>query len=94
MINAKEAKRKATLNGEMKKEMVKIEKDIERAIERGQFSTSISTRGYEKEVAEYILAELAELGYKATYDPPKPLPLGCRSDQWDFYGYLKVSWED
>lgn len=93
MISAKEAVRKTIVSSTAKTEMTKIETFIKNAIERGQYSTRVSTTGYADDVLAAITGELESLGYVVKYDPPKPLPMGCRSDQWDFYGYLEVSWK-
>lgn len=93
MIDAREAYRKSIINSVAQKEMQRIENYILKGIEDGKTSVTISTTDYEPAVKGAILEELMSLGYDVEYNPPKPLPAGCPSDQWDDCGYLKVKWE-
>ena len=93
MINAKEAKRKTLLNTKLKSHMKDIEKSVEKAIELGWYDTSVSfTDNLDPCLVDALIKELESLGYTAKYEPSKPLPSGCPSDQWNYSSYLKISW--
>lgn len=95
MINASEAKRKSIINSKGKEYLDRLETYINRAIKDGQRSTTMSIDLTEsnQELKNAITEELVKLGYTVQFQYAKPLPLGCRSDQWDFNnGYIKVEW--
>ena len=94
MLSAKEAREKVILQTKCEELLKIIEKCINRAVERNWCSTSVPVNGLADDVKIAILNKLESLGYVAEYVPPKPLPSGCPSDQWDFHGYLKISWEE
>lgn len=93
MLTAKEAAIRTKLNDQFNKEIERIEGFIVQAIRKGEYGVRISNNGYDKELWMLIKAELEKYGYSFLYDPPKELPSGCPSDQWDFSGYLNVCWE-
>lgn len=92
MIRAKEATRMSVLNSKLKSEMNVIERAICDAAKAGRFDVTITNNGYENSILVHLKGELESYGYTVKYEPPKDLPAGCPSDQWDFNGYLKISW--
>ena len=102
MISASEAKRKSIINSKGKEYLDRLETYISRAIKDGKRSATMSIDlteseySYQKENQELknaITEELVKLGYTVQFQYAKPLPSGCRSDQWDFNnGYIKVEW--
>lgn len=94
MISAYEARRRTILNTKLKGVMKAIEEDINNKIEDGLFDTSIAfTSRLDPYLLDILTKELESLKYKVKYEPAKPLPAGCPSDQWDFNDYLNISWE-
>ena len=98
MMSAKEAKTRALLQTAYKNYKNTIEKAIEKAVSDGYLFAKIpicfKNKENEKEIVEIISGELELLGYRTQYEPEKPLPPGYPSDQWDYYSYFYVSWED
>lgn len=94
MINAKEAKMKASNAKDVKKLRKRVEDKINESIEDGFFHAGMSVNEYTKIVVDIVFEELVGLGYKVTYEPAQPAPLGCPADQWFSNDYLKISWGD
>lgn len=92
MITAKEARRRSMVNSKLKDVMDCMEEYVQDAIKRGDTSASMPTKGFTLEEEDAILSEFQRIGYVVKYDPPRPLPPGCPTDQWDFNGYLKLEW--
>lgn len=92
MIRAKEATRMSIINSKLQSEMRTIEKAICEAAKGGRFAVSVANTGYENDILVHLRGELESYGYTVKYEPPKDLPPGCPSDQWDFSGYLRISW--
>lgn len=94
MITAKDATRMSVINSKLQSEMRIIEDAICKAAKDGRFNVTIANNGYENSILVHLRGELESCGYTVKYEPPKDLPAGCPSDQWDFSGYLKISWPE
>ncbi len=93
MINAIEARRKSALRGTYKECMDMIESRINESIEAGSYDVCISFDRPDKELIQMLIEEITESGYEVKYEPEKPCPSGCPSDQWNFLSYMTISWE-
>lgn len=92
MIDAKTAMREATFNSVLKVDLEYIEQEIMSAVKDGKFKCTYSKYGaYSKKEESMIIDKLTSLGYAVSYDR-NIMPLGCPSDQWSPYSYLKISW--
>lgn len=102
MIKASDAKRKSIVNSKGKKLLDELEIHIERAINDGLRSATMSIDLTEKsggfynenqEIRNAIVEELVNLGYTVDFKFADPLPPGCPSSQWQFSnGHIKVEW--
>lgn len=93
MIDAKKARQKSLISSELKNKMENIEKEIIQATAEGLFGTTVRMLCTSDEVVDVLCKELTDLGYEVEYEPSKPLPPGCPSDQWDFYDHLHIRWD-
>ena len=93
MINAYEARRRTVMATKCKDIMKEIEISIDEATKAGFYDTSISLDNPDKKIIDALCEELTKLDYKVRYDPAEPLPIGCPSDQWDFYSHLWIGWK-
>lgn len=102
MISASEAKRQSILNSTAKKYIERLEGAIKKASKNGDCSATISIDIVESDstfdkpyvkLRNAIVEELVNLGYTVDFEYAKPIPLGCRSDQWNFSnGHIRVEW--
>lgn len=102
MISASEAKRKSIIKSKGMQYLEELEKAINRAIDTGSCSATISIaltemdsayRNENLEIRNAIVEELVKLGYTVDFKYADPLPTRCPSDQWDFSnGHIKVEW--
>ena len=101
MINASEAKRKSIINSKGKNYLDALETYINKAINNGLRTATMSIDLIEDdlfnrdnaEIRNAIIEELVTLGYTIDFKYAKPMPAGCRSDQWNFNnGHIRVEW--
>lgn len=97
MIDAKTAREKTVMHEDFRNYMDKIEGAVNKAVEKGLFSTSVKHNIEESEKGRMLYGllnhELYNLGYEFTCKWCESMPASCRSDQWDFNnGYFSISW--
>ena len=95
MYQAEDARKMSMLYSKLKNVIEEMDRKIEESVKEGLFETSVSffTKP-DDELIETMIEKLELYGYKAKFEPAKPLPNGCPSDQWDFNSYLHIRWDN
>ena len=99
MISANDARRKSLLNAEAKMYIEQLEKEIEDATNRGEYSAKINHEMYARysgndTIKKALFETLENLGYSVNFTYAKERPAGWPDGQWVYKnGILEVSWE-